>query len=54
MVEYVETVDPRRLAPVRRAEPDTLLAVAARVGETRLIDNVPLGAGLAADVLVSA
>jgi pantoate--beta-alanine ligase len=51
-VEYVEAVDPDRLAPVAVLAPDTLLAVAARVGHTRLIDNIVLGAGLAADVTV--
>jgi pantoate--beta-alanine ligase len=52
-VEYVEAVDPDRLAPVATLAPDTLLAVAARVGHTRLIDNIILGAGLAADVTVA-
>jgi pantoate--beta-alanine ligase len=48
-VEYVEAVDPDRLAPVSALASDTLLAVAARVGHTRLIDNIVLGAGLDAD-----
>lgn len=51
-VEYVEAVDPNRLAPVATLGPDTLLAVAARVGHTRLIDNIILGAGLGADTTV--
>jgi len=45
--EYIEAVDPRTLAPVERVGDDTLLALAARVGKTRLIDNVVLGRGLA-------
>jgi pantoate--beta-alanine ligase len=49
-VEYVEAVDPEGLVPCARLAPDTLLAVAARVGQTRLIDNIILGSGLAADV----
>jgi pantoate--beta-alanine ligase len=40
--EYGEAVDPRTLAPVERALPGTVLAVAARVGKTRLIDNAIL------------
>jgi pantoate--beta-alanine ligase len=40
--EYAEAVDPRTLAPVERAVPGTVLAVAARVGRTRLIDNLIL------------
>ncbi len=42
--EYVEVVDPDSLDPVRVAAPETVVAVAARVGTTRLIDNVILGA----------
>ncbi|MEW5926487.1 MAG: pantoate--beta-alanine ligase [Gemmatimonadota bacterium] len=38
-VEYAEVVDPATLAPVDRAFPGTVCAVAARVGTTRLIDN---------------
>jgi pantoate--beta-alanine ligase len=40
--EYVEAVDPRSIAPVERVVPGTVLAVAARVGKTRLIDNLIL------------
>jgi pantoate--beta-alanine ligase len=40
--EYLALVDPATLEPVARLERATLLAVAARVGETRLIDNVVL------------
>ncbi|ODU54549.1 MAG: pantoate--beta-alanine ligase [Granulicella sp. SCN 62-9] len=39
-VDYVAAVDAQTLLPVERAEAGTLLAVAAWVGQTRLIDNV--------------
>lgn len=42
--EYIEVVDADSLEPVRAAMPGTVVAVAARVGATRLIDNVILGA----------
>ncbi len=42
-VQYVELVDPAELEPVEHAEPGSVLAVAAFVGETRLIDNMVLG-----------
>jgi pantoate--beta-alanine ligase len=38
--EYIELVDPETLTTVSRLNGNTLLAVAARVGRTRLIDNV--------------
>jgi pantoate--beta-alanine ligase len=41
--EYVELVDPDTLDPLERADAGVVLAVAARVGATRLIDNVILG-----------
>jgi pantoate--beta-alanine ligase len=40
--EYAEVVDPRTLEPVVRAVPGSVMAVAARVGKTRLIDNAIL------------
>ncbi len=40
--EYIALVQPDTLDPVARLEQPTLLAIAARVGETRLIDNVIL------------
>ncbi len=40
--EYVELVGPDTLAPIDRASPGDVLALAARVGGTRLIDNVIL------------
>lgn len=43
-VDYLAIVDPDRLEPVAVAEQGTIVAIAARVGSTRLIDNVILGA----------
>jgi pantoate--beta-alanine ligase len=40
--DYVALVDPVTFEPVKRAEPGQVLATAARVGRTRLIDNVIL------------
>lgn len=42
-VDYVEVVDLATLKPVAEADDDTLVAVAAVVGATRLIDNHRLG-----------
>ncbi len=42
-VEYVEVVSGDELEPVEHAGDDTVVAVAVRVGATRLIDNVRLG-----------
>jgi pantoate--beta-alanine ligase len=43
-IEYVEVVDLNRLENLEKINPDsTLVAVAIRVGETRLIDNFVLG-----------
>jgi pantoate ligase/cytidylate kinase len=41
-LEYAELVDPDTLAPLQVVETAGLLAVAARVGSTRLIDNIIL------------
>jgi pantoate--beta-alanine ligase len=38
-VDYAEVVDADTLEPVDRIEHDTLIAIAAFVGRTRLIDN---------------
>jgi pantoate--beta-alanine ligase len=40
--EYLAVVDVDDLAPLERVDGDALLAVAARVGDTRLIDNAIL------------
>ena len=45
-VEYIAIADPVTLAPVARVEPETVVAIAARVGSTRLIDNIELGKGI--------
>jgi pantoate--beta-alanine ligase len=44
-IDYVAAVDPITLRPVDVITGPTLLAIAARVGSTRLIDNVLLGEG---------
>jgi pantoate--beta-alanine ligase len=49
--EYVALVD-EELRPVSRADARTVVAIAAAVGRTRLIDNVALGEGVAADTAV--
>jgi pantoate--beta-alanine ligase len=40
--EYLALVDPNTLAPVAAIDGEVLVAIAARVGETRLIDNTIL------------
>lgn len=47
--EYVALIDPETLDPVERADAHTVVAVAARVAGTRLIDNIILGEGFRAD-----
>lgn len=42
-VEYLEIVGASDLAPLEVADDDAVMAVAARVGKTRLIDNCRLG-----------
>jgi pantoate--beta-alanine ligase len=44
-VEYLAVVDPGTLEPAPIAAGDSIAAIAARIGTTRLIDNVILGAG---------
>jgi pantothenate synthetase len=39
----VSVVSPETLQPVDRAEAATIIAIAARVGSTRLIDNHVVG-----------
>jgi len=51
--EYLALVD-EDLRPVARATARTVAVLAARVGVTRLIDNVVLGEGVAADPTVRA
>jgi pantoate--beta-alanine ligase len=45
-VEYIAVVDPDRLAPLEKVDGRTIIAVAARVGSTRLIDNIVLSEGI--------
>ena len=45
-VEYVAVAEPEALAPVTEARGDTLVAIAARIGATRLIDNIVLDEGV--------
>ncbi|MGK2939431.1 MAG: pantoate--beta-alanine ligase [Solirubrobacteraceae bacterium] len=40
--DYVELVDPATFIPLPAVNGDALVAVAARVGDVRLIDNLPL------------
>jgi pantoate--beta-alanine ligase len=51
--DYVACAAPDDLRPVETVEAETVLALAARVGGTRLIDNVVLGEGLEGDVRLS-
>jgi pantoate--beta-alanine ligase len=44
-VEYVEFRHRDTLEEVERATDDTLLALAVRIGKTRLIDNIIVGRG---------
>lgn len=45
-LEYIAVADPRTLEPVAQADDGTVVLIAARVGSTRLIDNVILSRGL--------
>jgi pantoate--beta-alanine ligase len=45
MLEYAEVVDPQTLERLSRVYTGAVCAVAARVGATRLIDNLALGIG---------
>lgn len=47
-VEYIAVVEPDALTPVARVDERTVVALAARAGGTRLIDNIVLGQGLRA------
>jgi pantoate--beta-alanine ligase len=46
VAEYIAVAEPEALAPVDTVNADTVVALAARVGGTRLIDNIVLGQGL--------
>jgi pantoate--beta-alanine ligase len=45
-VEYIAVAEPEALAPVTQVAEDTVVAIAARLGPTRLIDNIVLGEGV--------
>jgi pantoate--beta-alanine ligase len=45
-VEYIAVADPESLAPVQTADDTTIVALAARIGSTRLIDNIVLAQGI--------
>jgi pantoate--beta-alanine ligase len=45
-VEYIAVAEPESLAPVTEIRGDTVVAVAARVGTTRLIDNIVVAEGV--------
>lgn len=46
-IEYIAVVDPNGFQPVSAVDENTIVALAGRVGRTRLIDNIVLGRGLA-------
>jgi pantoate--beta-alanine ligase len=45
-VEYIAIVEPDALSPVAAVDARTVVAIAARIGSTRLIDNISLAQGL--------
>jgi pantoate--beta-alanine ligase len=45
-VEYIAIVEPASLSPVALVDGRTIVGIAARVGGTRLIDNITLAEGL--------
>lgn len=45
-VEYIAVAEPESLTPVTEVREDTVVAIAARLGPTRLIDNIVLGEGV--------
>ena len=45
-VHYIAIVEPRSLAPVEQVEENSVVALAARAGGTRLIDNITLSEGV--------
>lgn len=49
-IEYVEVVNPETLLPVEDVSEGALLAIAATIGETRLIDNVLLPSSMRRDL----
>ncbi len=45
-LEYIAVAEPETLEPVTEVREDTVVAIAARIGRVRLIDNIVLGEGL--------
>lgn len=45
-VEYIAIADPHHMQPVAVVESSTIVALAVRIGTTRLIDNIALGQGI--------
>jgi pantoate--beta-alanine ligase len=45
-LEYIAVAEPEALSPVAEVQATTIVALAARVGPTRLIDNIILGEGV--------
>jgi pantothenate synthetase len=45
-VDYIAIAEPAALVPVDTVDDHTVVAIAGRVGGTRLIDNIILGEGL--------
>ena len=45
-VEYISIADPETLASVDTTDERTVVSIAARIGGTRLIDNIQLGEGI--------
>jgi pantoate--beta-alanine ligase len=43
IIDYAAAVDPQTLQPVEQISGPTVFAIAARVGNTRLIDNIIVG-----------
>lgn len=52
-IDYLACVSPDDLTPIETADARTVLAIAARISGTRLIDNVVLGQGLEGDVYLA-
>ena len=52
--DYIACIEPTSFTGAARAEATSVLALAVRIGGTRLIDNVVLGEGLEGDVRVGA
>ncbi len=52
-IEYIEVVDPTTLAPIEVATDEAILAIAARLGKARLIDNIILADGTGTDETVT-